>query len=231
MNMICNKAGDLVPGLATAATRWQSDQVATSYDDQRFTSLLGRLFNHLSCRAIRRAFRAISDERLARVLDIPCGTGRATVVAQEFGSTVLGVDISPAMMGRARHRPGLESDVPFICANISHQPFATSSIDCVMAIRLMMHLDAASRQAALREMARVSREHIIVEYGYISSWLRIRRSLKAVYYRLRWKRHTFVQAVPWPQIQADLKETGVQLVAAYHTARGLSESVVLLLRK
>jgi SAM-dependent methyltransferase len=205
--------------------------VATSYDDQRFTSLLGRFFNHLSCQAIRRAFRAISDERLACVLDIPCGTGRATVVAREFGSTVLGADISAAMIGQARHRPGLENGVPFICANISHQPFATSSIDCVMAIRLMMHLDAAGRQAALREMARVSREYAIVEYGYISPWLRIRRSLKATYYRLLRKRHTFVQAIQWTQIKVDLQKANVELVATYHTARGLSESVVLLLRK
>lgn len=54
-----------------------------------------------------------------RVLDLACGTGAATLVFAEAGSTALGVDIAPAMLSAARHKAALRGlDVTFIQADM-----------------------------------------------------------------------------------------------------------------
>ncbi len=70
--------------------------VAQRYDDERFARLTGRLFNALEKAYIARAFANVPAG--ARILDLPCGTGRLAEVLLDRGLDVHGVDISPAML-------------------------------------------------------------------------------------------------------------------------------------
>jgi len=216
--------------LPPVATRWQSNEVAQNYDQERFSSLLGRLFNYLSQRAFRRALKSVRNE-LDVVIDLPCGTGRATAVVRQFASRVMGADISTAMMTQAAKRLGKAGPLSFVATDVTHQPFPDNAIPCVTSIRFMMHLDQDSRRAALKEMARVSKRYVIIEYGYTTLWLKLRRAVKRLLLTLWGKKTTFVRAVAWNDITDDLTQANLELVRYYPTARGLSESVVLLLAK
>ena len=81
------------------ASFYKDDAIAGSYDEQRFRSLAGRVYNHLEKRLIRRAFADVP--RASTVVDVPCGTGRLAEVLLEEGFTVVGLDISKSMLGVA----------------------------------------------------------------------------------------------------------------------------------
>ena len=49
--------------------------------------------------------------RLERGLDVACGTGMSTIALRDYADTVVGVDISPAMM-RAATRPDRPKPAP-----------------------------------------------------------------------------------------------------------------------
>jgi SAM-dependent methyltransferase len=89
------------------------------------------------------------------VLDVACGTGIvARTVADRLGSTgrVVGVDINAGMLAVAgRIRPDLE----WHRADAAHLPFPDGSFDAVLCQMALMFFP--DREAALREMARVTR--------------------------------------------------------------------------
>ncbi len=224
------ESNESVLALPPVATRWQSREVAQTYDRKRFSSFLGRLFNYLSRRALCRALTSIQGE-LDTVLDLPCGTGRATEIVRRFSSRVTGADISCAMIAEAARRLGSSGRSCFVSANVTRQPFPDDAFSCITSIRFMMHLDDATRRAALREMARVASRYVVVEYGYTTAWLRLRRAMKCRMLTLFGKKTSFVRAVPWESIQADIDQADLELLRAYPTARGLSESIMLVLKK
>jgi SAM-dependent methyltransferase len=85
-----------------------------------------------------------------RCLDLGCGTGVAIPELRRLGWTVIGVDVSEAMLDRARaygaelHQASAES-----------LPFEDESFDA--AVSLWLHTDADDFSTALREAARVLR--------------------------------------------------------------------------
>ena len=79
--------------------QYTDEAVAQAYDRERFTSFVGRTLDSLEQRALARAL-AIARRDVAQplVLDIPCGTGRITERLLARGLTVIGGDISSAMI-------------------------------------------------------------------------------------------------------------------------------------
>jgi ubiquinone/menaquinone biosynthesis C-methylase UbiE len=213
--------------LPPVATRWQTSRVAQQYDHARFASTIGGLFNRLSLRALRKAIHTCCPMP-EHILDVPCGTGRATAVALEHAAAVVGADVSAAMIAEAQRRLPPTPQLRFEEADIAALPFADDSFDCVTCIRLMMHLDQAERVAALRELGRVARYGVVVEYGCMTGWLQLRRQLKTCVHRLRGRTPRYVRAVAWSEIASDLDAAGMTLRARVYTARGLSESVMLV---
>ena len=51
-------------------------------------------------------------------------------------------------------------------ANAEHLPLRNDSLDCVVCIRFMMHVDPATRVRMLREFHRVSRRWVIIDYRH-----------------------------------------------------------------
>jgi SAM-dependent methyltransferase len=103
---------------------------------------------------------AIAQARIPEdgvVIDVGCGTGRALpALRQAVGphGTVIGVDLTPEMLRRAR-TPGCAAHAALILADARHLPFASASADAVFAAGLIMHLPDAD--AGLRELARITR--------------------------------------------------------------------------
>jgi SAM-dependent methyltransferase len=93
------------------------------------------------------------------LLDVGCGTGSFTREAAALvGSTgrVVGVDLSPALIGVARQRAaGLGLPVEFDVADAQRLPFADDTFDGCRIERVLQYLDHPQR--ALAEMVRVTR--------------------------------------------------------------------------
>ena len=88
-----------------------------------------------------------------RVLDVGCGTGAQLERYQAAGCTVSGVDLSPAMLERARERLGTDTDLrPESAAAL---PYPDGEFNVVLATLSLHEMDAATREAAIREMGRV----------------------------------------------------------------------------
>ena len=106
-----------------------------------------------------RLVRALPDERFARVLDVGCGTGFATMRAVERGGVteVVGVDPSPPMLEVfAEHlagHPEITADLRPATADDTGVPDRWADlVICTMALHWM-----PDRPAAIREMARALR--------------------------------------------------------------------------
>lgn len=157
---------------------YQDQAVAQDYDFHRWGSGKRARRNVRKWRAIVSALE--STEGVRTVLDIPCGTGRFTGSLASRGYDVIGSDISFEMM-RVAQQKGEPPHAPvgFIQADAEHLPLRTGSVDCVVCIRFMFHIDPPTRVRILREMRRVSRQWIVIDYRHRYSlryWLWTLRS-------------------------------------------------------
>jgi SAM-dependent methyltransferase len=145
----------------------------------------------------------------ARILDVPCGWGRHTLLFAESGYHVVGSDLSFDLLKRASGRasgpasgqaPG-RGPIPFIAADIRMQPLRAASFDAVLNVftSLGLFLDDAEDLRALREAHRLlkpggrfllesmHRDDVIAQYAERDRWflpdgteVRVRRRFDAV---------------------------------------------------
>ncbi|MGY5884687.1 class I SAM-dependent methyltransferase [Modestobacter lacusdianchii] len=103
--------------------------------------------------------RAVGELRVRpgdAVLDAACGTGRALPVLRAAtgpAGTVVGVDLTPEMLGEAQRR-GRDRLAELVRADVTELPFPPATFDVVFASGLVSHLPDPA--AGLRELARVA---------------------------------------------------------------------------
>lgn len=90
-----------------------------------------------------------------RVLDVGCGTGAQLQHYAAAGCVVTGIDLSEAMLGRARTRLGDAADLRI--AEAAHLPFDDAAFDLVTATLVVHEVAADDRQVVVKEMRRVVR--------------------------------------------------------------------------
>lgn len=108
------------------------------------------------------------------VLDVGCGAGTTPAfLVKEYGCRVVGVDIRPKMIERAREtaqRAGVVDRVEFRVADVQDLPFDDNTFDALLSESVTAL--AADKARALREYARVVRPG-----GYVglseSTWLKV----------------------------------------------------------
>ena len=150
---------------------YRSSQVAEDYDFHRFSSPERQKRNVRKWAAIRKALSLTQGVRV--ILDLPCGTGRFTGALAREGYEIVGSDISMEMLQKAASvtspkdgRPQEPNVRGYLQANGEKLPLRDASLDCVVCIRFMMHVDPATRVRILREFNRVSRRWVIVDYRH-----------------------------------------------------------------
>lgn len=90
-----------------------------------------------------------------RVLDVACGTGLVSFVVAPYAREVVGIDISPGMLAKAReirHRRDIRN-VHFVLGEAHHLPFKDGEFDVVICRLAIHHFLNPIRE--MREMARV----------------------------------------------------------------------------
>ena len=154
------------------------DRIARLYD------LLDLPFEHVRYRPIRQIlFEGLRGE----LLDAGVGTGR-NFLYYPTSATVTGIDLSPAMLARARARKKrLGSKIDLYEMNVLELDFADNRFDSIVSTFLFCVLDAEHQQPALAELRRVCRpdgEIHILEYAISETpWRRFVMKLWAPWVR------------------------------------------------
>ena len=161
-------------------------------------------------------------------LDLPCGTGRLVPFFRDRAIRGFGADISLAMMSHARRKHG--SALPVLRCEASAIPLPDASVDAVLAIRFFFHLDHPTRLEVLREMRRVSRRWLVLDFRhrYNLRWLswRVRRRLGL----MREIPHRFTRE----GLDEELRQAGLRLISAAASRRyfgWLSDKWIVLAEK
>ena len=89
----------------------------------------------------------------SRVLEVGCGTGSNLALFADSGCEVSGIDMSPAMLDRAKTKLGEAAGLHL--GDASAMPFGDGSFDLVVAFLTIHEMPAATRTAVVSEMARV----------------------------------------------------------------------------
>jgi ubiquinone/menaquinone biosynthesis C-methylase UbiE len=202
---------------------WRQPEVAQTYDTGRFHTLKGRLYRWREERAIEFALGRL---RRGTVLDAACGTGRITALLQRNGFRATGCDISPAMMAVARRRlAALGYDVPLVETSVECLPYPDQSFDAATCVGLLMHLEADVRVRALRELARVSRGPLVVQYGCVDLFQRVSARLTGI------PPGQVRCPVSEKEMRVDLARSGLRALSQSWVMSGLSSSVIVVLTK
>ena len=156
---------------------YQNPAVASTYDANRFTTVAGRYGHWKEVRALERALDRTSGVQTA--LDVPCGTGRITRLLLNRGLKVAGVDISLAMIAEAKKNlQAFEGRVTFSEGDATKLLFPDDTFDLVTCVRLFGHVPSQTRIQMLRELRRVSRGWVIVNYFDLNPLIRFKRWVK-----------------------------------------------------
>ena len=135
--------------------------------------------NRAECALVRRAFAGIA--RGSRVLDLPCGGGRMTVLLSQLGYEMEAADISPSMVDLTRARLVQEQiDAPVSRQDLESTTFADRQFDAVLCFRMFHHFPTLElRERATRELCRIVSSCVVVSYLDARSWTSRRRALQA----------------------------------------------------
>jgi ubiquinone/menaquinone biosynthesis C-methylase UbiE len=97
---------------------------------------------------LRGILEALGPVRGRRILDLGCGKGRFARALQAEGATVVGLDLSAAMLAEA-------SGLDRVRATARRLPFRDRCFDGVIAVEAFEHFDPRSRGSVLAEARRV----------------------------------------------------------------------------
>jgi ubiquinone/menaquinone biosynthesis C-methylase UbiE len=158
------------------------------------------------------------------LLDLPCGTGRFTPLFRSRVERYIGVDLSLQMLAQARTK---FAQTRYLAADVAQLPFADGSVDVAVCVRFL-HLVRSPelRVEFLRELARISKSAVIVDYRH-------GRTLRVWGKRLRHRLGLLplAPANPTPtEIRLEIEAAGLTLhkVLAVHRAPLLSDKILLV---
>jgi ubiquinone/menaquinone biosynthesis C-methylase UbiE len=202
---------------------YRDEAVARDYDLHRLGSRKRRRRDARKWRTILRALEITDGVR--STLDVPCGTGRFTGRLAERGYRVVGSDLSREMMAVARSKiPNRGRVAGFVQADAESLPFRDGALDCVMSIRFLFHVDMESRIRILREMTRVSRRWLILDYRHRYSihflvW-RIKRAIGLT--------NEPLERVTRAQMESELRDAGVSVLEVLPVTRIFSDKWIVI---
>ena len=169
------------------------DKSAAQYDRSPGHGLLSGLERQAWTTALASALAPLQADGRLRIVDVGTGTGVMALLLAEMGHTVIGVDISSEMLGRAREK-ALHSglDVTFVEGNAAHLPFEAGTADVVFARHVFWTLPSPIK--TLREWKRVARQGGIVAiadgwWNEPSPAMRRRRAIGAMIRRVLARGH------------------------------------------
>lgn len=159
------------------------------------------------------------------VLDLPCGAGRMTLRLLEAGFKVTAADTSRPMLQRAqaslgKHQSLAQFPLRFNCCDILNTPYKDDAFEAILCNRLFHHfVEPATRQLALRELARICRGPIVLSFFR-------KHGADAIRFQLK---HAIRGSIPLDRVpislsvlQQDANAAGLDIQVAIPTRWGIS---------
>lgn len=140
--------------------RYLDDAIVDGYDEKRYEGAVRGAKSRAWIALVRRTLDRVTDA--TSIIDIPCGTGYLTEVLHGRFPLTVAADVSPTMVRKARSKV----EVPGVVGDIFRLPHRDGAVDCVLNARFMVHFGPEERTRALKEMARVSRRWVVVNYNH-----------------------------------------------------------------
>ena len=206
---------------------YQHKQYASIYDKRRYEGLYGRTKNWNTKRVISKLVRQTGRKGFA--LDIPCGTGRLSHLILKSGYYWIGADISLEMMMESRKKlaNGIEENSWWnIRLDAERMPFKDDSLDCIFSIRFIYHIPEEIRYRILKEMRRITKKWIIIDYNYPNHFKAFARRMGSLF-----RKRSIKKRITFPEISKELKENGLTICKVLPVSRFFSDNVILLCNK
>jgi len=158
--------------------RSESDREAL-YGSSYFDEQLHRqhwFHNNAAKRALRwkEVVRMLKPDARDRILEIGCATGEHSIRLAKLVREVVGVDLAPTAIARARERAETAGagNVRFVVLDAAHlSGIGDATFDKAAAIDFVEHIDDATLLSVLRETRRVLRPSgLLAMISSITSW-------------------------------------------------------------
>ena len=128
-------------------------QQSKEYDEKRFTTPAGKLFQKLELEQLQNVLQLIHSP--GRVLEVGCGTGRFLETVIDGGHQAYGVDPSPDMLKISESKYSGRANVKFEIGEGANLPYEDEQFDFVYSIRTLNQTE--SREYAFRTIAELIR--------------------------------------------------------------------------
>ena len=93
---------------------------------------------------IENTIKHIPKSNYINILDLGCGNGYSTNLIMNLGEKIIGVDISPTAVKKARLRLKDKTNCDFIIADIQKLPFKPSAFDLIVCIEVLSYFAKCS---------------------------------------------------------------------------------------
>jgi SAM-dependent methyltransferase len=204
--------------------RYRQPDVVAAYDERRFSSLPGRLRNRRKMTVVNKALALI--DRPGLILDLPCGTGRFFQFLGDRRIPFLGADDSEEMLRFAASKVNGSPCAGLVAADAAHLPFRDQAFDVVLCIRFLFHVSPQQRIEMMREMARVSRRYLILDYRL---WFSLKNMSLRLGGLLGYKRRFYRPTRK--EMLAEIAAAGLEPLAVFRVAPVFSDKHIVLCRK
>jgi ubiquinone/menaquinone biosynthesis C-methylase UbiE len=211
-----------------AKKEYLKESVAGDYDRKRFTGWKGRLTHKREMAVMLKVLLRAGVRAPARILDIPCGTGRLSRCLALRGFKMTGLDISTRMIGRGRIGSEPFADrhnIVFSAGDGELLPFRNGEFEAILSLRLFGHTPPETRQRILRELSRVGRRYLVLAFYTKSSLKHYTRKMRRSRSGQEWN------PVTVKEMRYELESSGLKLIRIAYLARWFSETMIVLCEK
>ncbi len=141
-------------------THYADEAVAEGFDALRFSGPIGEWLARTQEEVLT---TFLTPGPGVSILDVGTGTGRAAIGLARHGAVVTAVDASNEMLAVGRRRAAEAGvSVTFDCGDAHALTFPDRSFDAAVSLRVLMH--TPGWEDCLRELCRVSRARVVVDY-------------------------------------------------------------------
>lgn len=191
--------------------------MTSGFNDARIKSTMDKAEDYTTRRAakhqaemdlVKKAFLSLNNVK--KVLDAPCGIGRATFLLAQMGYDATGVDAGEAAIIKAKELAEKDNiQCTLMEANLKQTPFEDGTFDAVLCFRFFHHLlTSEARQHIVDELTRISNQYVLISYlspVSVTSWKRKLRVMLG-------GRKSSQETTPLSEIKGYFDQAGYELV-------------------
>lgn len=181
-------------------------------------------------RCITAALKGLKEG--GKVLDLPCGAGRLIPDLLALNLDVTEADVAPPMVDEAKRyaaEKGIAERVRFEVADVLTTGFADDEFDAVICNRLFHHFNEPEiRVAALKELARISKDRLIISFFCTLSLDALTFHLQNM---IRGVKSTDRIPIPYGLFKSECEQAGLRVDRIHPMRAGISRQWYLKLQR